>query len=72
MTDDGITGTFQTYRDEDGQWRWRLVAGNNRVVARCERSFTEKRSARRACLDILSDIRGDRIGIEDVPAERGL
>lgn len=39
--------SFEVYEDEEGQWRWRLKAGNHEIVASSE-SYTEKASAIRA------------------------
>ena len=31
---DGAAGrTFEVYKDAGGEWRWRLVAGNERIIA---------------------------------------
>lgn len=34
------------------QWRWRLVAGNNRVIASSGEGFTRPEDAERACTDV--------------------
>jgi uncharacterized protein YegP (UPF0339 family) len=33
------------------QWRWRLVAGNNKIVATSGEGFTRPEDAERACTD---------------------
>jgi uncharacterized protein YegP (UPF0339 family) len=33
---------FRIYQDSVGQWRWRLVAGNNRVIADSGESYWNK------------------------------
>jgi uncharacterized protein YegP (UPF0339 family) len=58
------TSDFRVYENAEGEWRWKLVAGNNRVIARSEGSWTTKPAAVRAVFDILSDVRADRVGIE--------
>lgn len=39
---------FKTYQDEAGQWRWRLLAANNRVIADSAEGYTRERDADRA------------------------
>ena len=39
---------YEVYEDEAGEWRWRLVAGNNEIVAVGE-SYTRRDDAVRAC-----------------------
>ena len=39
---------FKVYQDEAGQWRWRLLAANNRTIADSAESYTRKRDADRA------------------------
>jgi uncharacterized protein YegP (UPF0339 family) len=33
---------FQIYRDIDSQWRWRLIAGNNRILATSGEGYINK------------------------------
>jgi uncharacterized protein YegP (UPF0339 family) len=33
---------FYIYRDTQGYWRWRLVAGNNRIIADSGESYIQK------------------------------
>lgn len=44
---------FVVYQDVSGQWRWRLVAGNGRVICHGE-SHTRKRDAERACRTVAN------------------
>ena len=37
---------YRMYRDARGEWRWRLVAANNRILADSGESY----SSRQACL----------------------
>lgn len=39
---------FDVYQDATGEWRWRLVARNGRIVADGAESYASKRNARRA------------------------
>lgn len=56
----------EVFRDTAGEWRWRVVAGNGRIIASSGESFTRKWSARRAGrraqgdqIEVKSDGRGD-------------
>jgi hypothetical protein len=40
---------FHTYKDNAGQWRWRLVAANGRIVADSSEGYSS-----------LSEVRGGR------------
>lgn len=33
---------YQVYRDVNQQWRWRLIAGNNRIIANSGEGFHNK------------------------------
>jgi uncharacterized protein YegP (UPF0339 family) len=34
--------TFQVYQDAAGEWRWRLTAGNNRIIAESGEGYQHK------------------------------
>lgn len=36
---------FHLYKDAAGQWRWRLVAGNNQIVATSGEGYVNKADA---------------------------
>ncbi len=44
---------FDVYQDKSGQWRWRLLAGNGRIVADSGESYTRLRDAERAVMGAL-------------------
>jgi len=44
---------IETYEDEAGEWRWRLVAGNGEVVAHGE-GYTRREDAQRGAADALN------------------
>jgi len=48
MTENGAMGRFMVYLDEAKAWRWRLVAGNNHVIADSGESYTRKSDAKEA------------------------
>lgn len=33
---------YQMYKDVTGSWRWRLIAGNNRIIANSGESYNNK------------------------------
>lgn len=39
---------FQIFQDASYQWRWRLRAGNNQIVATSGESYTSKQNCRYA------------------------
>ncbi|HUS46902.1 MAG TPA: DUF1508 domain-containing protein [Phycisphaerae bacterium] len=39
------TPRFEVYRDAKGEWRWRLRAGNGRIVADSGESYRKRRAA---------------------------
>ncbi|MFC6615017.1 HVO_2922 family protein [Halopenitus salinus] len=41
------TGTFEVYRDNAGEWRWRLVASNGNIVADSGEGYRSKQGAKR-------------------------
>ena len=47
---------FIIFQDSDGQWRFRLVAANNRVVAQSE-GYRERRRCRQTIDRIIAGIR---------------
>lgn len=49
------------YQDLRGEWRWRLVAGNNRILADSAESYTDQYSVEEALGLIM---KASRAGIE--------
>jgi uncharacterized protein len=43
---------YYIYRDRIGQWRWRLAAGNNRVIADSGEAYHNKADCR-AAIDLV-------------------
>ncbi len=39
---------WQVYQDDAGQWRWRLRAANNRILADSGEGYTRERDCHRA------------------------
>ena len=46
--------TFQVYEDADGEWRWRLVAGNERIIATSGEGYRDKRDCLHA-IELVKD-----------------
>lgn len=44
---------FQCYRDAAGEWRWRLYAPNNRIVADSGEGYSRKADAVRATKRVI-------------------
>jgi len=48
--------TFRVFRDNAGEWRWRLVAANGRIVADSGEGYTRRRDVERAIRRIKVEI----------------
>lgn len=53
---------FEIYKDNSGEWRWRLKAANNRIVAVSE-GYKTKRGALRTIVSIAAEIKSGQIEI---------
>ena len=51
----GAAATFEVYRDEGGEFRWRLRAQNSQVIATSGDGYKEKRS----CLAAVESVKRD-------------
>lgn len=49
---------FQLFKDNASEWRWRMVAGNGRIVADSGEGYSEKSSAKRAIENVQGDAGG--------------
>lgn len=47
---------FQVYQDGSGQWRWRLLAANGKVIADSGEAYTRKRDCERAVLLVVEGV----------------
>ncbi len=52
--------TFEVYKDDAGEWRWRLVAGNNEIIASGE-GYRDKRDCLHA-IELVKDSKDARVG----------
>ena len=52
--------TFQVYEDAAGEWRWRLVAGNDRVIADSGEGYSDRRDCLHA-IELVKDSREARV-----------
>lgn len=48
----GMKRHFEILEGWDGRWYWRLVAGNNRIVAEGGEGYRSRAGARRAVMDL--------------------
>jgi uncharacterized protein YegP (UPF0339 family) len=42
LGDSAARRTFKVYKDAGGEWRWRLVAGNDRIIADSGEGYRDK------------------------------
>jgi len=49
------TPHFEVYEDQAGEWRWRLVAANGRIVADSGEGYSSRSGARRAVENVQDD-----------------
>lgn len=52
------TPHFDIYKDRADEWRWRLVAGNGRIIADSGEGYSSESNARRAVENVQSDAEG--------------
>jgi uncharacterized protein YegP (UPF0339 family) len=48
--------TYHLYKDAAGEWRWRLLAANNRNIADSGEGYINKQD----CLDAIELVKGSR------------
>jgi len=49
--------TFVVYKDKSSQFRWRILAGNNKIIADSAEAYTRKDSAFDAVKNVVQGIR---------------
>ena len=52
--------TFRVYEDAGGEWRWRLVAGNDRIIAVSGEGYRDKRDCLRG-IELVKDSKDARV-----------
>lgn len=45
---------YQIYKDQSGQWRWRLKSSNGRIIATASEAYVNKSDCLRS-IDIMKD-----------------
>lgn len=50
-------GAFQVYEDSAGEWRWRLLAGNRRVIANSGEGYHKRQDCLHA-IELVKDSKG--------------
>ena len=48
--------TYHVYKDAAGEWRWRLLAANNRNIANSGQGYANKQD----CLDAIELVKNSR------------
>ncbi|HEX7316011.1 MAG TPA: DUF1508 domain-containing protein [Pyrinomonadaceae bacterium] len=56
---------FQTYKDAAGEWRWRLLAGNDRIIAASGEGYRDKHDCLHG-VELVKDSKDARV--EDAEA----
>ena len=51
---------FQVYKDSAGEWRWRLVAGNDQVIADSGEGYRDKKDCLHA-IELVKDSKDARV-----------
>lgn len=49
--------SFRVYFDAGGQWRWRLVSANGRIIADSAEGYETQRNAERAARTVIDTVR---------------
>lgn len=47
---------FETYPDQHGEWRWRALAGNGRIIADSAEGYKTSRNAHRALASFTAGV----------------
>ena len=55
---------FQVYEDAAGEWRWRLIAENGRIVADSGEGYAEWDNAVRAAESVRDSLRSKQVPVE--------
>lgn len=55
-------GHFEVYSDRAGDWRWRLRAGNGRIVADSGEGYASRRNVKRAITSFYDAADTARLG----------
>ena len=49
--------SFRVYLDAGGQWRWRLVSANGRIIADSAEGYETQRNAEHAARTVIDTVR---------------
>ena len=60
-------GKLEIYRDGRGEWRWRLLASNGRILADSGEGYRRRASARYAAGRVRAILAGDALAVEVQP-----
>lgn len=59
---------FELYKDRSGEFRWRFIASNGRIVADSGEGYSSKGNAKRAIENVQSDVGSAGVTTEDQQA----
>lgn len=51
-----VASTFELYRDEADEWRWRLRHDNGHVIADCGQGYSDKSGAKDGIESVRRDV----------------
>ena len=57
--------SFEIYRDNGDQWRWRLIASNGNIIAASGEGYTSKQGAKRGIESVKKNAQDAHIVIDD-------
>lgn len=61
----GNGGRFEIFQDNAGEWRWRLVAANSKIIADSGEGYTTKQGAQRGIESVKANVPNARITYVD-------
>lgn len=56
---------YEVYEDEAGEWRWRLVEANGRIIAESGEGYVSKSNLERAIENLKDEADGSTITYDD-------
>jgi uncharacterized protein YegP (UPF0339 family) len=58
------TDHVELFNDSDGQWRWRRIAANNKIVSVCGEGFVDRSYAEDSAAKYNSDVADFRVNTD--------
>lgn len=57
--------SFEIYRDNSDEWRWRLIASNGNIIAASGEGYTSKQGAKRGIESVKKNAPDAQIVVND-------